>query len=217
MGDTALVFVGGDPPGAGALDGIGDDALVVAADSGLHHAVAAGRAVDLVVGDLDSVDPSALAAAEAAGAMVERHPADKDATDLELALLAARDRGCTRLVVVGGVGGRLDHFLANALALAADALAGAHVEARMGSGTVHVVRGSLELDGRGGELVTLLPVGGPVQGVRTEGLRYPLDGETLAPGSTRGVSNELERTPARVSLTAGVLLVVLPHHREVSP
>jgi thiamine pyrophosphokinase len=217
MGDTALVFAGGDPPGPDALEGIDDDALVVAADSGLHHAVAAGRAVDLVVGDLDSVDPSALATAEAAGAVVERHPADKDATDLELALLAARDRGCTRLVVVGGVGGRLDHFLANALALATDALADAHVEARMGNGTVHVVRGSRELDGRAGDLVTLLPVGGPVHGVHTEGLRYPLDGETLAPGSTRGVSNELERTPARVSLTAGVLLVVLPHHRGVSP
>jgi thiamine pyrophosphokinase len=79
------------------------------------------------------------------------------------------------------------------------------------------VRSSLELDGRAGDLVTLLPVVGPAHGVRTEGLRYPLDGETLAPGSTRGVSNELARTPARVSLTSGVLLVVFPHHREVSP
>ena len=96
---------------------------VIAADSGLDHAHAPRRRGRLVVGDLDSVDPETLAAAELAGTTVERHPAAKDATDLELALLAARDRGAREIVVVGGHGGRLDHFLANALLLATPALA----------------------------------------------------------------------------------------------
>ena len=75
---------------------------------------------------------------------------------------------------------------------------------------MHVVRErrrSRTLEGRPGELVTLLPVGGPAHGVRTEGLRFPLFGETLDPGTTRGVSNEIEGPVAKVSLAEGALLV----------
>ncbi len=89
MGRVALVFAGGDPPPANAREGLGPVDLVIAADSGLHHALAFGADVDFVVGDLDSADPQAVNAAVAAGASVVRHPAAKDATDLELALRVA--------------------------------------------------------------------------------------------------------------------------------
>jgi thiamine pyrophosphokinase len=210
MGSVALVFAGGDPPPPDALRSLPTSDLVIAADSGLEHAMALGFRADLIVGDLDSVDPAAVDAAIAAGAAVEHHPEAKDATDLELALLAARDRGCTHVIVVGGHGGRLDHFLANALLLASSALAGVRVEARLGDAQVFVVRGEHELHGEAGDLCTLLPLGGPALGVRTEGLRFPLRGETLEPGSTRGVSNELLSSVARVSLVDGVLLAILP-------
>jgi thiamine pyrophosphokinase len=189
---------------------------VIAADSGLDHAHELGVAVDVVVGDLDSVDPDTLAAAELAGTIVERHPTAKDATDLELALLAARDRGALEIVVVGGHGGRLDHFLANALLLASPALADVRVRARIGDADVFVVRDRVELTGAPGALCSLLPVGGPAEGVRTEGLRFPLAGETLFPASTRGVSNELVATAATVSLEHGVLLAILPEPRKAS-
>ena len=84
------------------------------------------------------------------------------------------------------------------------------MEARLGDARVFVVRRELELDGEPGDLCTLLPVGGPALGVRTEGLRFPLHGETLEPGSTRGVSNELLASVARVSLVDGVLLAIVP-------
>ena len=58
---------------------------VIAADGGLDRAAALGLDVDVVIGDLDSVSAEALAAAEAAGARIVRHPEAKDATDLELA------------------------------------------------------------------------------------------------------------------------------------
>src|SRR5438093_11623178 len=117
MGTVALVFAGGDPLPRHAHDDLPPPDLVVAADSGIEHAVAAGYHVDLVVGDLDSADPRTVSAARAAGAVVEHHPEAKDATDLELALAAVRDRDCTRAIVVGGHGGRGDHLLANALHL----------------------------------------------------------------------------------------------------
>src|SRR5215510_12257310 len=170
-GTLAVVFAGGDPPGTHDLRGLADvDALVIAADSGLHHAQEHGFAVDVVVGDLDSVDAKALAAAQASGAIVEQHPTDKDATDLELALVAARDRGCTRVVVVGAAGGRLDHFLANALVLAAPALAGLTVEARLDGATITAIRDQAELTGTPGDVLTLLALAGSALGVVTEGL-----------------------------------------------
>ena len=208
---TAVVFAGGDPPARTALRDVPAVDLVIAADSGLAHARALGVGVDLVVGDLDSVDRADLDAAVAAGAVVERHPTAKDATDLELALLAARDRGAAEIVVVGGHGGRLDHFLANALLLGAAELSGVRVWARLADATVTVVRDHAELAGSPGSLCSLLPVGGPAEGVRTERLRFPLERETLFPGSTRGVSNEFLAPTAAVTLERGVLLAVVPH------
>lgn len=217
MGDhraIAWVFAGGDPPDPYDVRDFDEPALVIAADSGLRHALGLGISVDVVVGDLDSVTDDALASAVAAGALVERHPTAKDATDLELALAAAHERACTHAVVVGIGGGRLDHFVANTLALAAPELAPMTIEARIGGATVAVVREHAQISGLRGDVVTLLPVGGAALGVVTEGLRYPLRHETLRPGSTRGVSNELLDSLAHVSLDDGVLLVVRPDPRK---
>jgi thiamine pyrophosphokinase len=162
---------------------------------------------------MDSADPAALDAAERAGAAIERHPVDKDATDLELALLAAQRHGVARVVIVGGAGGRLDHFLANVALLASPRFAGLTIEARFGDDRVTVVRGGdppVDIDGAPGDLVTLLPAGGPARGVTTKGLLYPLHGEDLALGTTRGVSNVIVDAPASVALEDGIVLVVQP-------
>ncbi|MSO79428.1 MAG: thiamine diphosphokinase [Acidimicrobiia bacterium] len=208
---VALVFTGGDPVPDAVLAHLPNADVVIAADSGLEEAQSLGCAVDLVVGDFDSVDPSALADAEDHGASVERHPAAKDATDLELALIAALARGAQRVTVVGGHGGRLDHFLANALLLASDAFAALTIDAWMASAHVTVVRERTELRGTPGSLCTLIPVGGAARGITTEGLQYPLASEDLEPGSSRGVSNVLVGSTATVTLQHGVLLAVQPH------
>jgi thiamine pyrophosphokinase len=209
-GGTVVVLAGGDAVDPSTLGVLPQPDFVIAADSGVRHAAALGLHVDLVVGDLDSVTADELDAAVAAGATVERHPTDKDATDLELALSAARDRGARRIVVVGIGGGRLDHFLANALVLASPLFAAARVEAVVGPARVTVVHDEATLDGSPGDVVTLLPVGGPATGVRTKGMRFALDGERLEAGTTRGVSNVLTSTDATVSIDAGTLLVVQP-------
>ena len=210
-----VVVTGGDRPDPGlvaALDLGADGARVVAADSGIAHALALGLRIDVAVGDFDSVDPELLASVEAGGARVERHPTAKDATDLELALDTAVGLGADRVVVLGGHGGRLDHFLANALVLTAPKYAAVDVEALVGEAVVSVVRpgSGFRFAGRPGQLVTILPVQGPAEGVCTEGLRFPLHGETLFAGTTRGVSNELVAEEGSVGLTAGVVLVVRP-------
>jgi thiamine pyrophosphokinase len=210
---TAIVLTGGDPVSPDIHRVLPKSGLVIAADSGLAHAETLGLAVDLVVGDFDSVDPEALARAEARGATLQRHSPDKDHTDLELALIAAIDGGAGRIVVIGGAGGRLDHLLANALVLASPSFAGAAIEAYIGPARLAIGRPSraIELRGPVGALCSLLALGGPVTGVRTHGLRFRLDDETLVPGSTRGVSNELLASSAVVSIESGTLLAIQPH------
>lgn len=207
---NALVFAGGEPLDARWRDALPDGAWVIAADSGLEHVHALGRHADVVVGDLDSVTPGDLQRARAAGSVVERHPADKDATDLELALHAAKRSGATHVTVVGAGGGRLDHFLANVLLFASPEWETLDLHALIGGAHVAVVRGRTELHGAAGSLVSLLASAGPARGVTTTGLRWPLTDDELRPGSTRGVSNEMTGTLAAVSLSYGVLLAVQP-------
>ncbi len=207
---TVVVVTGGEPVRPDALAGIPSGAYVVAADGGIAHALALGLRVDEAVGDFDSATLSQVDAVARAGGRVVRHPVAKDATDLELALGAALATEPSRIVVLGGHGGRFDHWLANGLLLAAPAYADVRVQARMGPATLTVVRRSTVLRGEPGELVSLLPVHGPAFAVRTEGLRYPLRSEDLPAGTSRGVSNTFVGTEATVSLAAGVLLAVQP-------
>jgi thiamine pyrophosphokinase len=207
---VALVFAGGDAVDAGLAARLPDAGFTVAADSGVELALALGRDVDLVVGDFDSADPAAVEAAVAAGAEVRRYPAEKDQSDLELAVRAARARGATHVIVVGGSGGRLDHLLANALLLASPSFADIDIEAMLGDTRITVVRRDARLSGTPGDVCSLFAAGGPARGVRTTGLRYPLDREDLLPGSTRGLSNELAEPVATVSLEHGTLLALQP-------
>jgi thiamine pyrophosphokinase len=210
---VTIVLAGGDPVEPSLRTRLPDASYVIAADSGLHAADVLGLRVDRVVGDFDSVDPDVLDAAVASGASVDRHPAAKDATDLELALHDAVARDASRVVLVGGDGGRLDHLLANVMLLAAPAFADRHVEAYVGDARLTIVhggRGAATLEGEEGSLLTLLPMCGPAAGVVTSGLEYPLRHEDLSCGTSRGVSNVMVATNATVELDHGTLLVVQP-------
>jgi thiamine pyrophosphokinase len=175
-------------------------AFTIAADSGVNHAHALDLPLDAVVGDLDSASPEAIDWARTGGAEIEAHRPDKDQTDLELALAKAARWISSRsavpdpdpvdeLVVIGLDGGRIDHRLANLLTLAGPHTADIATTAYLGSCRVSVVRDARTLWGRPGELVSLLAVGGPAEGVTTRDLVYPLDDDRLAAGSARGMSN----------------------------
>lgn len=218
----ALVVADGDVPARTALDAAWpgwDDGVtdVVAADGGLARARAIGLRPDVLVGDLDSLDPALLAAAEADGIPVRRAPTDKDESDTELALLAAIERGGTRITVLGAFGGpRLDHALANLWLLAHPALASAPVVLLDAGTRAFLVRApgadggpvTRGLPGPIGATVTLLPFGGDAAGITTSGLAYPLCDEPLTVGPARGLSNVRTGIDAAVTVRSGRLLVV---------
>jgi thiamine pyrophosphokinase len=233
-----VVFTGGDRVDAADvadLEPWRDTALVIAADRGADHAHSVGWSVDEVVGDLDSISADVLAAAVAAGVVVDEHPADKDETDLELALARAAAHlavgedvpggagasgpgpapgglapVANRIVVVGGHGGRVDHLLANVAVLGSRRWGPVEIEARFGAARLWVVRSSVTVEGTPGDVVSLLPLTPVVAGVSTTGLRWALERADLRADEARGVSNELTEDVATIDVTSGTLLVVKP-------
>lgn len=205
--DTVAVFAGGAPVDLELRTHLRHVDVVIAADSGLYVARRLGLRIDLLVGDLDSVDPADIAdpAFE-----VDRHPRAKDQTDIALALERARDLHPRRLIVVSGGGGRLDHAFGNLLVLASPVYAEMEIDAFIGDARAFVIRRQRDLAGPEGGLISLFAVDGPALGVTTTGLRYPLRDEVLEPLSSRGVSNEFLGGSASVSLTAGTLLAIQP-------
>ena len=207
--NRAVIFVNGvleDPLRAASL--LRAEDWLVAVDGGLRHLQALERAPQVLIGDLDSVDADGIAWVEAHGGRVLRYPPEKDDTDLELALLLARTEGYTTIRLIGALGGRVDHLLGNLGLLAQPALAGLDVRIVQPGTEIFLVRERAEIQGRAGDLVSLLPLFGVASGVRTEGLQYPLRGESLLPYRTRGVSNVMQGERAAVSLEAGMLLCV---------
>jgi len=204
VGDRATI----DASWPGWADHIG---LVVAADGGAAGARHLGFAVDLLVGDGDSIEPSELARLVDAGVAIRRAARDKDESDTELAVAAAVELGAAAVVIVGALGGRrFDHALANVGLLAHPALGGRPCCLLSPHSRIRLLTGPARLDlpGRLGDVVSLLPFGDAVAGVTTSGLAYPLADEPLPAGPARGLSNVRQAAIAAVEIREGRLLVV---------
>ncbi|MFQ3536177.1 MAG: thiamine diphosphokinase [Aggregatilineales bacterium] len=210
----ALIFLNGDlQDGRAVRDALrhanSPDRLIIAADGGLRHIYALGLQPDLLIGDMDSVLPDHLARAKAEGAHIQTFPTHKNETDLELAALAALAHGCRRLWLFAAIGDRLDQLLSNVQLLALPQLA--HVPTFIVSGAQRCWLAQppgTEVHGQNGETLSLIPLSASVQGIYTEGLYYPLNGEPLYLGATRGISNVLTSSHARISFAEGSLLVI---------
>jgi thiamine pyrophosphokinase len=185
--------------------------LIVAANGGTLALERWGVTPHAIVGDLDSLGLVRAQEYAARGVTVVPFSPEKDESDLELAIAYAMEAKADDILLIGIFGGeRFDHELANTLLLAGAAYRGRGLHAVRGNVAVRAVHGGdrLELTGEAGDGVTLLAVGGDVQGVRTQGLRYALAGETLRFGAARGLSNVVMSRPASVACDRGVLLVI---------
>jgi thiamine pyrophosphokinase len=208
----ALIFANGrthDGPVPRRILAETTDALVIAADGGVRVAQDYAVPVQVVIGDMDSVDEGALDRLRAAGTEILRYPVEKDETDLELALLWAREQGASWIRIFGGMGGRLDQTLANIYLLALPQLRDCDVRLVSHAQEAWLLYpGRHEIRGAAGDTVSLLPFNGAVEAVQTENLYYPLVNETLVFGPARGISNVMESDEAVISFRAGLLLVV---------
>jgi thiamine pyrophosphokinase len=206
----AIIFANGPLPDlAAARRTLMAGDRLIAADGGLRHLRALGLTPHLLVGDLDSVTPAEVAAAQAAGAQIERHPARKDETDLELALRRACADGAQDVLIFGALGGRWDQTLANLLLLAHPAYRAVRLRLLDGAQQIYLVRGQAVIEGQPGDTVSLVALSDDAHGVTTIGLEYPLTGGTLPFGGTLGISNVLLGAEATVTVASGLVAVIV--------
>jgi thiamine pyrophosphokinase len=188
------------------------DDFILCADGGARHARALGVRPSLVIGDFDSLSEDERKNAESEGAKIVRYSHDKNETDLELAINHALELNPTSILILAGLGDRLDQTLGNIALLGDPRLAELDVRLDDGVEETFFCRSRCELRGRSGDLVSLIPWTGAVEGISTDGLKWPLHDETLYPEKTRGISNELLGSAASVSLASGLLLII--HRRR---
>jgi len=208
-----IIFANGELPNiekARAL--VKDDDYVICADGGTHHALALGITPHLVIGDMDSVTKDVVQRLKKADVPIELYPRNKNETDLELALKRTLEKGPSSILMIGTLGGRLDQTLGNISLLSDSRLA--TLDCRLDDGAEEVLfcRDSSRIEGRRGDVVSLIPWNGEVKGISTNGLRWPLRNEILYPEKTRGISNEMLDAVAEVSIEAGLLLII---HRRL--
>ncbi len=186
--------------------------LVVCVDGGAGNALALGLEPRVVIGDMDSIDGELRRHLEREGCLFVEYPSRKDETDSELAVRYALSEGATELLILAALGGRIDHSLANVLLLAIPELSSASARMIDGNQELVLLRDEILIEGRPGDTISLLPLGGDATGISTEGLEYPLTDDSLEFGASRGVSNVLVAPRARVQVGDGLLLLV-HHHR----
>jgi thiamine pyrophosphokinase len=202
-----------------ATQGLVRPDILIAADGGSTLAMKLGLIPDLIVGDMDSSNAELIAAFEAQGVELRRYDhRTKAETDTELALFAALEWQPEEIVLLGALGGRLDHALANIFLLTNPRLSLTRVRIVGNHEQLFVAHARVwtAIHGEVGDTVSLLPVGGSAKGVTLEGFEYLLHGETLPQGLARGVSNRLTELEGRVWVEDGMLLVVQTLNRGVA-
>ncbi len=209
----AVIFANGEIRDTKRLRSIiREDDVLIAADGGLRYILSIGFQPSFLVGDLDSVTPADLKQVKEAGVEIRQSPVDKNETDLQLAMDLAVEMGFSDILITAAIGGRLDQTLGNIFLLGRDAYSGVSIRMDDGVEEVFLIRDKTLICGAPGEVVSLLPLGGPAHNVVTDGLKYPLQSETLFPDQTRGISNVMLDSSARVSLSQGVLICIHSRH-----
>ena len=203
----ALIVLGGDAPENMLLISCAGYAdLKIAVDKGYEAFDRAGIMPNLLVGDMDSVSSEALERAQKS-TQIERLPCQKDDTDGVHAVDVAIARGAKQITILGALGGRMDHALANLMLLVRAHEKGAYAEILDEHMRIVRVDGEIEITGAKGDTFSLLPLG-KAEGVVIEGCAYhPEEELSLDSGYPMGVSNVITEDEAKVTVKEGDLLL----------
>ncbi|ODM25597.1 thiamine pyrophosphokinase [Clostridium sp. Bc-iso-3] len=182
--------------------------FIVCADGGALHLQKLGIKPDVLLGDFDSIEEGYLEYYREQKVTILKYPTEKNMTDTELAVDTAIERGYKDIVIIGGTGTRLDHTLSNIFLLRQMLDRGVRGRIVNEYNEIFLIDDCTEVKAEEGYYLTLLPLTSKVEGITTKGLYYPLKGETIEMGSTRGVSNCFVSQEAQISITSGVLMVI---------
>ena len=179
--------------------------FVIACDAGYIHAQRADIVPDVIIGDFDSYLGDLPGGVE-----IIRTKPEKDDTDTMMALKLAIRRGYRRIMLVGALGGRIDHMLANISLIAFAATKGADLQIVDGHHQIFAVRdGKRRVPRSSWRNLSVFAFDTECTGVTLRGVKYPLEGAVLTNTFALGVCNEFAEDIAEISVESGILIVVL--------
>ncbi len=183
---------------------------LIAADGGVKHILKLGLIPHAVIGDFDSIPMSLQKKLEKSKIEWIKYPTKKDKTDFELAINFALEKKCHQIIIFGILGDRIDHFIANIFLLAKIQIENKSIKIKVfeGNKEIYILNKEIIINGQIGDEVSIIPVSEKLEGVVSDGLEYQLKNESLSFGSTKGVSNILNKTSAKITVANGIALVV---------
>jgi len=184
--------------------------MIICADGGANHAYRMKLKPHLIVGDLDSIEEEVLEFYEKEGVRIEKYPPMKDETDTQLAMLKAIELGATDVTFIGVIGERFDHSYANLSLLFY--LLNRNIKGKIVNemNEIYLINKFIEVEGKKGELLSLLPYSKEVKGIYTKGLFYGLSGQSMDLEMPYGISNVFTEDKATIEIEEGLLLVIKP-------
>ncbi len=208
-----IIFANGELPDlTKARSILHQDDYIICADGGTRHARSLNVTPNLVIGDMDSAEKAQLQKLKAEDVEIEIYPRDKNETDLELAIQRSIKMDPKQIIIIAALGGRLDQTLANIALLSDPQLSTFDIRLDDGVEEIFLCRQQVQVHGRTGDILSLIPWQGAVAEVKTTNLKWVLHNEALYPDKTRGISNEMTNDTASVSIGLGLLLIV--HRRQ---
>ncbi len=171
---------------------------IICADGGYDHALKLGVKPNIIIGDFDSIKNIPT------DTDIIKYPVRKDFTDGELAVQYAVEHGFSDTLLLAVTGDRLDHTITDILLL---------TQCENGcvlddNNEIYLIGDRLEISGKKGDTLSILPINGDLTGITTEGLEYPLFDETLYFGKSRGVSNVMTADKCVIKAKSGMGLVI---------
>jgi len=191
-----------------------DTSVIICADGAVRHLHSLGIIPSVIIGDMDSVDERDLEEYRTKGSTILTYSREKDETDTELALHYALNLKPEEIWIVGALGGRIDHTLANISLLVTAANRGVFTKIIDEACEIFVTMGQITVDGTRGQTVSLLPVSSRVTGITLDGFEYPLLDGVMEIGKPCGISNTLMRDRGTISIATGCLLVIKYYRKE---
>lgn len=185
----------------------------IAADSGVEFYLRNGVVPDRVLGDFDSISKEGKSFIKEKKISVSSFPPEKDYTDLELCIDFLIEKGCKNITILGGVGDRMDHSLANLFMMIRFYKAGITIALRNDLMKIQVLEGKLSLK-KEYEFLSVVPADPLGIVASLEGFYYPLDNRKIPLGSTLGVSNYIIEEEGHIDIAEGTAYIIQTNERK---
>lgn len=181
---------------------------IICADGGANYAKELKIRPDIILGDMDSITEETKAFYN--GVKFSSYPPKKDETDTELAIDHAIAIGAKEVTILGGLGSRMDHSLGNIYLLKRLFDAGVKAEMTNENNIIQLIGRTVEFQLPIGTVVSLLPIGGDVEGLTISGFEYPITKGQMTMNNPYGISNVTNLANQKIDFKLGMLLVIIP-------